>query len=156
MWGLFLKRWLPILAVAAYIILPFDVLPDFFGPLGRADDLILLGLLTWYLVTGKYPWDLLGKGRQRASRPRQRKETRESSAEPEGASKDEGDPYAVLGLQPGASLDAIHRAYRRQVARYHPDRVSHLGEEFQRLAHQKFVRIKKAYDEIIEGRRVEP
>ncbi|TLZ64464.1 MAG: molecular chaperone DnaJ, partial [Methanobacteriota archaeon] len=31
------------------------------------------------------------------------------------------DLYLVLGVKPTASLDAIKRAYRRLVKRYHPD-----------------------------------
>ena len=48
------------------------------------------------------------------------------------------DPYRILGLEPGASPAEIRSAYRRLAARYHPDKVAHLGEEFQRLAEQKF------------------
>jgi DnaJ like chaperone protein len=33
-------------------------------------------------------------------------------------------------------------------AQYHPDKVQHLGEDFQRLAHEKFVAIQKAYEKI--------
>jgi len=37
------------------------------------------------------------------------------------------DPYAVLGLQPGASLDDATRAYRRLAKQWHPDRAGELG-----------------------------
>jgi preprotein translocase subunit Sec63 len=32
------------------------------------------------------------------------------------------------------------------LSKYHPDKVTHLGEEFQRIAHEKVINIKKAYD----------
>lgn len=32
------------------------------------------------------------------------------------------DPYAVLGLQSGASAEEIRRAFRRMAAKWHPDR----------------------------------
>ena len=32
-----------------------------------------------------------------------------------------GDPWAVLGLSPGASADAVARAWRALAARHHPD-----------------------------------
>jgi DnaJ domain len=31
------------------------------------------------------------------------------------------DPHAVLGLEPGASPDEVHRAYRQLAKRFHPD-----------------------------------
>ncbi|HWI73471.1 MAG TPA: J domain-containing protein [Baekduia sp.] len=34
------------------------------------------------------------------------------------------DPHAVLGLDPGASPDEVHRAYRALAKRFHPDRAS--------------------------------
>jgi len=37
------------------------------------------------------------------------------------------DPYAVLGLSPGASLDDAARAYRRLAKEWHPDRVGDTG-----------------------------
>jgi curved DNA-binding protein CbpA len=33
------------------------------------------------------------------------------------------DPHAVLGLDPGASPDEVHRAYRDLAKRFHPDRA---------------------------------
>jgi DnaJ-domain-containing protein 1 len=55
------------------------------------------------------------------------------------------DPWAVLELEPGASSDEIHAAYKAQLLKYHPDRVSHLGDEFQQLAHRKTLAIRQAY-----------
>jgi DnaJ like chaperone protein len=59
---------------------------------------------------------------------------------------DERNPYAVLGVQPGSPPEEIQRAYRELAARYHPDKVSHLGEEFIQLATRKFAEIQNAYD----------
>src|SRR6056297_1608349 len=58
-------------------------------------------------------------------------------------------PYAVLGLKPNANRDEIHAAYRELVQKYHPDKVSHLGEEFQEMAQKRFVEIQNAYDELM-------
>ena len=40
----------------------------------------------------------------------------------------------MLGLEPSADADAIKKAFRREIARYHPDKVIHLGAEFQEMA----------------------
>jgi DnaJ like chaperone protein len=54
--------------------------------------------------------------------------------------------YAVLGLEPGTDFAAIKKAYRKLSMQYHPDKVSHLGEEFQRVAEEKMKEINMAYD----------
>jgi DnaJ-class molecular chaperone len=56
------------------------------------------------------------------------------------------DPYVILGVDEGASQDEIRAAYRQLAAQYHPDKLAHLGEEFQILAEQKFKAIQSAYD----------
>ena len=54
--------------------------------------------------------------------------------------------YAVLGLEPGADMEAIKKSYRQLSMKYHPDKVSHLGEEFQEVAEEKMKEINAAYD----------
>ena len=41
------SRWLVILGTLAYLILPFDISPDFIPLLGQIDDVVLV----WLLVT---------------------------------------------------------------------------------------------------------
>ncbi len=53
--------------------------------------------------------------------------------------------YAVLGLEPGADFAAIKKAYRTLSMQYHPDKVSHLGEEFKKVAEEKMKEINVAY-----------
>lgn len=45
--------------------------------------------------------------------------------------------YDLLGVAPTASADEIKRAFRREIARYHPDKVEHLGREFKAIAADK-------------------
>lgn len=52
---------------------------------------------------------------------------------------------AVLGVSKDATPDQIKSAYRKLAAQYHPDKVSHLGPEFSKLAEEKMTRINKAY-----------
>jgi hypothetical protein len=49
------------------------------------------------------------------------------------------DPHAVLGLEPGASPEAVRRAYRALAKRFHPDRA---GE----AAGEMMISINAAYD----------
>ena len=54
--------------------------------------------------------------------------------------------YAVLGLEPGADMETIKKSYRQLSMKYHPDKVSHLGDEFKKVAEEKMKEINAAYD----------
>ncbi|MFC1563302.1 TerB family tellurite resistance protein [candidate division KSB1 bacterium] len=62
--------------------------------------------------------------------------------------KDPSDNYSVLDISPNASDEEVKSAYREMVRKYHPDRVTHLGEEFVEMANEKFQKIQNAYDKI--------
>ena len=53
--------------------------------------------------------------------------------------------YRLLGLDPAAPADEIKRAFRREIARYHPDKVQHLGPEFQEIAATRAAELTEAY-----------
>lgn len=53
--------------------------------------------------------------------------------------------YDILGVPKDASLDEIKRTFRREIARYHPDKVQHLGKEFQELAATRASELTEAY-----------
>jgi hypothetical protein len=131
-------RLLLILAGIAYALIPFDLLPDvFLGP-GWIDDIIVIGAIWWYLgQTGKRP----KAGRTGG----QRESAHAGSSGNQGAIKS---PYEVLGLGQTASQEDIKKAYRNLAGQYHPDKVSHLGKEFQDLAEARFKEIQQAYDEL--------
>jgi DnaJ like chaperone protein len=65
----------------------------------------------------------------------------------------EGD-YKILEIEPTASNDEIKKAYRRMAMKFHPDKVSHLGEDFQNAAHGKFQSVNKAYENIKKERNI--
>jgi len=60
--------------------------------------------------------------------------------------QDEAHFYAVLGLDPGATMETIKKSYRQLSMKYHPDKVGHLGEEFKKVAEEKMKEINSAYD----------
>lgn len=53
--------------------------------------------------------------------------------------------YQLLELDPTASAEEIKHAFRREIARYHPDKVQHLGREFQEIAAVRAAELTEAY-----------
>jgi hypothetical protein len=53
--------------------------------------------------------------------------------------------YDLLDVTPDASTEEIKRAFRREIAKYHPDKVEHLGKEFQEIAANKAAGLTRAY-----------
>ena len=60
--------------------------------------------------------------------------------------------YAILGVSPDASDAEVRSAFRKMALKHHPDKVAHLGPEFQRDATEKFRAINEAYDRIRKSR----
>lgn len=52
---------------------------------------------------------------------------------------------AILGVRMGASQDEIRKAYLELVKKYHPDKVSHLADEFRVIAENRMKEINAAY-----------
>ena len=53
--------------------------------------------------------------------------------------------YENLELPPTASADEIKKSFRSLIARYHPDKVQHLGREFQDMAADRAAELTEAY-----------
>lgn len=53
--------------------------------------------------------------------------------------------YELLEIESGASADEIKHAFRQQIARYHPDKVQHLGSELRDLAAARTAELTEAY-----------
>ena len=60
--------------------------------------------------------------------------------------------YKILEVEPTVSNDEIKKAYRRMAMKYHPDKVSHLGDDFKNVAHEKFRKVQDAYEQIKKER----
>lgn len=56
--------------------------------------------------------------------------------------------YKILEISPNASNDEVKRAYRKMAMKYHPDKVSHLGDDIRLQAEQKFKTVAQAYERI--------
>jgi len=53
--------------------------------------------------------------------------------------------YELLSVAPTATAEEIKRAFRNEIARYHPDKVQHLGNEFQQMAATRAAALTEAY-----------
>ena len=62
--------------------------------------------------------------------------------------------YKILELSPDASDEEVKKAYRKMAMKYHPDKVSHLGEEFRKAADEKFKKVNEAYNKIKKERNI--
>jgi DnaJ like chaperone protein len=62
--------------------------------------------------------------------------------------------YKILEIEPRASNDELKKAYRRMAMKYHPDKVGHLGDDFQKAANDKFQKVNQAYENIKKERKI--
>ena len=59
--------------------------------------------------------------------------------------------YELLGLPPTADADTIKKAFRKEIAKYHPDKVIHLGQEFQEMASVRAAELTVAYKTLTDA-----
>ena len=164
--NLYLKIML-ILFGLAYLISPVDIIPDLLVPyVGWIDDSLVLFAIFHLIRHGELPWFLFKKkrvGRTDKSPRNQKKTTRNNHSgqaknadqNPDQKKKEQngsgnGTPcfksnHEILGVPADATWEEIQKAYKERIKQYHPDKLSHLGEEFSYLANEKFLEIQKAY-----------
>ena len=66
--------------------------------------------------------------------------------------RDSFSDYIILELNNSASDSEVKKAYRKMATKYHPDKVSHLGEDLKHLAEEKFKTVNEAYQNIKKER----
>ena len=142
------KLTIILIAVGAllYVVFPRDLIPDFLLGWGWIDDLAVLYVL-W-----RYYRRFTQLQRQRTGNRYEQTQggTADDRSRPaDSQERTANDPHAILGVAPGASREQIKAAYRRLAAKYHPDKVQHLGKEFQQLAEARFRDIQQAYDDLM-------
>ena len=60
--------------------------------------------------------------------------------------------YRVLEITSSATDEEVRKAYKRMALKYHPDKVSTLGEDVQKAAEEKFKNVQEAYEKIKKSR----
>ena len=60
--------------------------------------------------------------------------------------------YSVLEIEKNCTNDEVKKAYRKMAMKYHPDKVSTLGEEVKKAATEKFRKLNDAYEKIKKER----
>ena len=68
--------------------------------------------------------------------------------------KDSSAAYKILEISKNATDSEIKKAYRKMATKFHPDKVHHLGEEFQKMAEEKFKKLNDAYTQIKKERNI--
>lgn len=136
--GFLYKIWLVLLGI--YIISPIDAAPFLF------DDLIA-AVIMFYLIYSH------SMQKERKSHAHTRQKIGENRTNISDTHISHEEAYRILGLDPGATMEEISRAYKEKMARSHPDKVNHLSEELQEKAKEIALRLNNAYEVIQQNKK---
>ncbi len=142
-----MQKFLLVLAALLYFLFPYDVLPDILAGWGWIDDLIVLFFIYKLLKRFK-SIDTPGEGGQQRHQTHANDDRNRAHRDKDPITET---PYEILGVSENATPEEIKQAYRKLANQYHPDKVAHLGKEFQTLAEKRFKEITNAY-QILTGK----
>ncbi len=126
-----------------YFIIPYDLLPDSLGRIGRVDDIVLLLIIVWWNFFKPLYDEVFKRHAARFSSNTKANPTVESRID---------QAHEILGVDSNASLEDIKKAYYQLVKQYHPDLVDNLGPELKMLARTRTTQINEAYEYLCRQR----
>ena len=62
--------------------------------------------------------------------------------------------YKILEIERTVTDEDVKKAYRKMAMKYHPDKVSHIGDDFRKAADEKFKKVNEAYQKIKKERKI--
>jgi len=65
---------------------------------------------------------------------------------------DTSSAYKILEIEKDVSDSEVKKAYRTMVKKYHPDKLQHMDEVYQKGAQEKFNKVQEAYEQIQKER----
>jgi len=66
--------------------------------------------------------------------------------------KSADDAYKILEIEKSASDSEVKKAYRTMAKKYHPDKLQHMDQAYQKGAQEKFNKVQEAYEQIQKER----
>lgn len=66
--------------------------------------------------------------------------------------KDTESDYKILEITKDASDEEVKKSYRKMAMKFHPDKVSGMGESVEQAANEKFRKVQEAYENIKKSR----
>lgn len=66
--------------------------------------------------------------------------------------KSSDEAYKILEVDKDATNDEIKKAYRKMAKKYHPDKLQHMDEAYQKGAQEKFNKVQEAYEKLQKER----
>ena len=143
-----------VIGALGYFILPLDAIPDLIPAAGFADDLAVLLIATASVLAHVKPehrrraGELMDWERSRGKRESGGGSSRQEQGPRTFASETEKESHykRTLDLAGEITPSALKERYRELAHKYHPDKVRHLGVEFQEMAGQKLKEINTAYE----------
>lgn len=137
--------------IGLIFLIPQLIASAILGFIGAILGGIIIGLKELALFVFRKLLGLVGFGKPESYRQNESggQRSKEQASSTSQANKERPstqlDPYQILQLSPGADRKDIKAAYLKAMSQYHPDKVSHLGNEFQTLAEEKAKQIQHAY-----------